>query len=59
MDLKPAYWGLSSCIDLCECHLKLTRNPDVIKVFVERLRDKIKMRHYVKPSWFALAATRA
>lgn len=46
MDSKPAYWGLSSCIDLYECDLKLMRNPDAIKDFVRQLCDRIKMRRY-------------
>jgi S-adenosylmethionine decarboxylase len=46
MDPKPASWGLSSCIDLYECDLKLMQDADAIKDFVHQLCDRIKMRRY-------------
>ena len=46
MNPKPTYWGLSSCIDLYECDLKLMQDAGVIKQFVHELCDKIQMRRY-------------
>ncbi len=46
MTSKPAYWGLSSSIDLYECDLKLMQDADAIKHFVHQLCDRIKMRRY-------------
>ena len=42
----PAYWGLSSCIDLYDCDLKLMQDAPAIKEFVRRLCEKIGMRRY-------------
>ncbi len=42
----PRYWGLSSCIDLYECDLKLMQNAEAICQFVKLLCDRIKMRRY-------------
>ena len=46
MDSKPGSWGLSSCIDLYECDLKLMQDADAIKDFVHQLCDRIKMRRH-------------
>src|SRR5512142_296709 len=46
MNSKPAYWGLSSSIDLYECDLKLMQDAEAIKDFVRQLCDRIKMRRY-------------
>lgn len=46
MDSKPAYWGLSSSIDLYECDLALMQDAEAIKHFVHELCDRIKMRRY-------------
>ncbi len=46
MDPKPAYWGLSSSIDLYGCDLKLMQDAQAIKEFVHQLCDRIKMRRY-------------
>jgi S-adenosylmethionine/arginine decarboxylase-like enzyme len=46
MDAKPAYRGLSSCIDLYECDLNRMEDAEAIRTFVHLLCDKIKMRHY-------------
>ena len=40
------YWGLSSCIDLYDCDLKLMQDAPAIKRFVRELCDKIGMRRY-------------
>ena len=40
------YWGLSSCIDLYNCDLKLMQDARAIKDFVRRLCEKIGMRRY-------------
>lgn len=40
------YWGLSSCIDLYNCDLKLMQDAPAIKDFVRRLCEKIGMRRY-------------
>lgn len=46
MDSNPAYWGLSSSIDLYECDLRLMQDAEGIKEFVHQLCDRIKMRRY-------------
>ncbi len=46
MQPKPAYWGLSSCIDLYECDRKLMQDAGAIVDFVHQLCDLIKMRRY-------------
>jgi S-adenosylmethionine/arginine decarboxylase-like enzyme len=46
MEERPAYWGLSSCIDLYECDLTRMQDAEVIQHFVHELCDKIKMRRY-------------
>ncbi len=46
MESQPAYWGLSSCIDLYECDLSLMQDAEAIKDFVRQLCDKIKMRRF-------------
>ncbi len=43
---KPAYWGLSTCIDLYDCDLSIMQDADAIKRFVRQLCEKIKMRRY-------------
>ena len=40
------YWGLSSCIDLYECDLKLMQNAEAIREFVKTLCERIKVRRY-------------
>ena len=39
-------WGVSSCIDLYECDLKLMQDVEAIRKFVKILCDRIKMRRY-------------
>ncbi len=46
MEPRPTYWGLSSCIDLYGCDLKLMQDAEAIKRFVHELCDKIKMRRF-------------
>lgn len=46
MNAKPAYWGLSSCIDLHECDLKRMQDAQAIKDFVHQLCELIQMRRY-------------
>jgi S-adenosylmethionine decarboxylase len=46
MDSQPAYWGLSSCIDLYECDLGLMQDAEAIQDFVRQLCDRIKMRRF-------------
>ncbi len=46
MNARPTYWGLSSCIDLYECDLKLMQDAEAIKRFVRELCERIKMRRY-------------
>ena len=46
MDPKHTNWGLSSCIDLYECDLKLMQDAEAITSFVHQLCDKIKMRRF-------------
>ena len=43
---RPAYWGLSSCIDLYGCDPALMQNAPAIKEFVARLCERIGMRRY-------------
>jgi len=42
----PAYWGLSSCIDLYDCDLELMRDEEAVRKFAHALCDRIKMRRY-------------
>src|SRR3990172_1492598 len=42
----PAYWGLSSCIDLYDCDLDLMRDENAVRNFAHALCDRIKMRRY-------------
>ena len=46
MDPKPAYWGLSSSIDLYECDRTLMQDAEAIKNFVRQLCERIRMRRY-------------
>jgi len=46
MDNTPQNWGLSSCIDLYECDLRLMRDADAIREFVKQLCDRIQMKRY-------------
>jgi len=46
MENEPKYWGLSSCIDLYECDLKLMQDAEAIREFVRLLCDRIKMKRY-------------
>ncbi len=46
MNARPTNWGLSSCIDLYECDLKLMQDAEAIKRFVRELCERIKMRRY-------------
>jgi S-adenosylmethionine/arginine decarboxylase-like enzyme len=46
MENETDYWGVSSCIDLYECDLKLMQDADAIREFVKLLCDRIKMRRY-------------
>ena len=39
-------WGVSSCIDLYECDLKLMQDAEAICTFVKLLCERIKMRRY-------------
>jgi S-adenosylmethionine decarboxylase len=39
-------WGLSSCIDLYDCDLKLMQDAPAIRHFVVELCEKIGMRRY-------------
>jgi S-adenosylmethionine/arginine decarboxylase-like enzyme len=40
------YWGLSSCVDLYDCDLRLMQDADAIRRFVKELCEKIGMRRY-------------
>ena len=40
------YWGVSTCIDLYECDLRLMQNAEAIREFVVLLCDRIRMRRY-------------
>lgn len=42
----PPYWGLSSCIDLYECDLRVMQDAEAIREFVRGLCEKIGMRTY-------------
>ena len=46
METKTTSWGLSSCIDLYHCDLKLMQDADAIREFVRQLCDRIMMRRY-------------
>jgi S-adenosylmethionine/arginine decarboxylase-like enzyme len=46
MENETEYWGVSSCIDLYECDLKLMQDADAIRKFVKLLSERIKMRRY-------------
>jgi S-adenosylmethionine/arginine decarboxylase-like enzyme len=46
MENETEYWGVSSCIDLYECDLKLMQDAEAIRKFVKLLCDRIKMRRY-------------
>ena len=46
MENETEYWGVSSCIDLYECDLKLMQDAEAIRKFVKILCDRIKMRRY-------------
>ncbi len=46
MEPTPAYWGLSSCIDLYECDPGTMRDANAIRDFVRQLCDRIQMRRY-------------
>ena len=46
MEVAPAAWGLSSCIDLYDCDLSLMQDADAIRDFVKTLCERIKMRRY-------------
>jgi S-adenosylmethionine/arginine decarboxylase-like enzyme len=46
MQSKPAYWGLSSSIDLYGCDLARMQDADGIRHFVRQLCDRIKMKRY-------------
>jgi S-adenosylmethionine decarboxylase len=46
MDSHPAYWDLSSSIDLYECDLSRMQDAQAIKDFVRELCDRIQMRRY-------------
>ena len=43
---ETEYWGVSSCIDLYDCDLRLMQDADAIREFVKTLCDRIKMRRY-------------
>jgi len=43
---ETQFWGVSSCIDLCDCDLALMQNADAIRKFVKLLCERIKMRRY-------------
>ncbi len=46
MNPTPAYWGLSACIDLYDCDLRLMQDAASIKEFVRELCERIKMRRF-------------
>lgn len=46
MENQTACWGVSSCVDLCECDLALMQNEVEIKRFVRELCDLIEMRRF-------------
>jgi S-adenosylmethionine decarboxylase len=43
---ETEYWGVSSCIDLYDCELKLMQDAEAIREFVKALCNRIKMRRY-------------
>jgi S-adenosylmethionine/arginine decarboxylase-like enzyme len=43
---ETEYWGMSSCIDLYECDLRLMQDAVAIRRFVKLLCERIKMRRY-------------
>lgn len=43
---SSSYWGLSTCIDLYECDLKIMQDAEAIKDFVRILCEKIGMRRF-------------
>jgi S-adenosylmethionine/arginine decarboxylase-like enzyme len=43
---ETEYWGVSSCIDLYECDLRLMQDAEAIRRFVRLLCERIKMRRY-------------
>ena len=43
---ETEYWGVSSCIDLYECDLRLMQDAEAIRTFVRLLCERIKMRRY-------------
>ena len=43
---ETEYWGVSACIDLYDCELKLMQDAEAIREFVKALCDRIKMRRY-------------
>jgi len=46
MENQTSCWGVSSCIDLYDCHLELMQDEAVIKRFVRELCELIKMRRF-------------
>jgi S-adenosylmethionine decarboxylase len=40
------YWGVSACIDLYACDLRLMQDESAIKQFVRELCELIKMRRF-------------
>ena len=43
---ETEYWGVSSCIDLYDCDLRLMQDAEAIRTFVRLLCERIKMRRY-------------
>ena len=46
MENETECWGMSSCIDLYECDLKLMQDAEAIRTFVKLLCERIQMRRY-------------
>lgn len=46
MEAKEAPWGVSTCIDLCDCNLSRMQDEMVLRRFVRELCDLIGMRRY-------------
>lgn len=46
MEEPTEYWGLSSCIDLYDCDLKVMQDAEAIKAFVVELCQTINMRRF-------------
>jgi S-adenosylmethionine decarboxylase len=46
MEKTTTDWGLSSCIDLYDCDLKLMQNAEAVREFVKILCERIKVRRY-------------